>query len=245
MVDIVFYIFAEILVRAAYTAFYLKIVPPELYLKSERNCLLALYGVYATFQFAAAFIYLFQCGPHIVAERHDPTAQCISPAAMHGIFQTIFYFDCIFDWIMVLIPMRVVWNNTTSKRHRIGALSVLSLGCCAGILAITIICLSRRKTHYSQANPAYMQLSMQIDIAATLEVMVAIVCLCLATYKPLFRTWLDAGSRQARLPSQACITMLPDAGAFGIVEMEDNPRAPSQTFDAKFKSAITNIVEFA
>lgn len=217
VIDIMFYLVAEIFVRGAYTAFYLRIVPRELDLMLYRYSLLVIYGIYAMFQFSVAFIFLFQCGaPH---ETVEASAKCIDPTILSSIFHAVYYFDCIFDWVMVLIPMRVVWSNTHSTKIRTGALAVLSLGCCAGGLAIGIIQLSREQDHYTEANGKDLRLSIKIDILAACEVMVAIVCLCLATLRPLFRQWFENDNEKAPGPSEAWIlTPSPTSAAFTMTD---------------------------
>lgn len=242
------FIFAEILTRAAYTAFYLRIVPVQLYLKLERNFLLVAYGVYATVQVTAAFIYFFQCGLHMVPSASTTTAQCIGPATLNGFFQIIFIFDCIFDWLMVLIPMRVVWNNVISQRNKIGVLTILSLGCCAGVLAIIVLSLSHKQKDYSQADTEDMRLGLQIDIAATCEVVVAMLCLCLATYKPLFRRWLDTCSSKGKEPCQWWFMSTPPTPpnpAFLAVVSEGSGSTIGclDIFDTKTKIVLTRTVD--
>ena len=205
MIDIVAFLFAEILVRGAYTAFYLQIVPRQLNLRWQRYTLTSVYAIYATFQLAAAFVYLFQCGNPKDVGNPTVTARCISPAAMSGLFEAIFYFDCIFDWLMVFIPMQVVWTISMKRATKVGTLLVLSLVCCAGALAILVIQLSHQQQHYSQANGADMRLSIRIDMATTSEIMVAILCLSIATYRPLFRRWFYATIESRRPSAHPCL----------------------------------------
>lgn len=250
MIDIVFYILAEILVRAAYTAFYLRIVPLVLGLSRDRYAMLTILGLYAAFQIPAAFMFLFQCGsPAVANDDNASTAKCISHVVMSSLFQAIYYFDCIFDCMMVLVPMRVVWSSTLSRRDRTGAFAVLSLGCSASALAVTIIILAHKK-RYSEVNVADMHLSIQMDKAATCEVFVAIVCLCLATYKPLFRRFFDVGSGDAGQPTQSWVIPTtpgsPDLDSLGVVEYGESTIAfpPTLALEAsKTKCISLNISE--
>ncbi|KAF2158275.1 hypothetical protein K461DRAFT_290516 [Myriangium duriaei CBS 260.36] len=183
------YLLAEVLVRAAYLAFYLNITPPELDTWWSRWTLKITFGIYAIFEMSVAFIYVFQCGyPGNIGNSDVP---CVDATALGVLFDMSYGFDAAFDWLMALIPMRVVYKSTLNKRTKRSVMAILLLGCCASVLAVAVIPLSHFEGIFSATNEYDMHLGIDIDIVATCEALVAIICLSLAACKSLFRSWLD------------------------------------------------------
>lgn len=198
-IAIFLYLISEILVRSAYAVFYLRALPATLDLSWHRYTIIGVFSVYATFQAANAFLYLFQCGDP--TNLGNPAATCIHPGAMAVLFDASYYFDAVLDWLMALMPAIVVYKSTMNVRTKCSVGFILLLGCCASGVSVAVIYLSHmqgvNENAYSGLNNA-----IRIDMLATSELMVAIVCLSLAALRPLFRAWLDTTRTEASLPSE-------------------------------------------
>lgn len=178
-IDIFPYLVAEILVRAAYAVFYLRVMPAQLGLRWHRRIVIFVLVVYTLWQTMAAFLYLFACGSP--ANIGNPDAKCLSQALQSRIFQGTYFLDALVDWLMALMAIDVVRRSTMSHRTKLSVAPVLGLGCLTSVIAIVLIPLSR----------ADGLAVMVTDMLATAETFLAIVCLCLAAYKPLLNKWLD------------------------------------------------------
>ncbi|KAF2154490.1 hypothetical protein K461DRAFT_305522 [Myriangium duriaei CBS 260.36] len=186
------YLTTEAFVRLAYAAFYLRVLPPELeHLLWHRWIIIVSVTAYALFQILYAFLYLFACGNPINAT--DPNASCLEEEVLVTMFHASYYGDAALDWMMTLIPISVIWKTTMNKRAKLSVILILLLGCFAGGLAIAIIILSR-SSGWELTNAEDKRRSIVINILATFETQVAIVCLSLAALRPLFKKLMETNT---------------------------------------------------
>ncbi|GAM86948.1 hypothetical protein ANO11243_049690 [Dothideomycetidae sp. 11243] len=188
------YILAEVLVRWAYAAFYLRVLPSNLDLKWHRYIIVGLVVLYTMYQTASFFVSLFQCGSPLNFGSSSPEYTCLSSRIMEDLLVTTYSFDAFIDWIMVLLPVLVVSKSNMSKRMRMSVIAILLMGCMASISGILVIALSYVNGPFPADD---MHLAIIIDIMAQCETFTAIVCLSLAATRPLFAKYLDLASNQA------------------------------------------------
>ncbi|GAM86348.1 hypothetical protein ANO11243_043620 [Dothideomycetidae sp. 11243] len=139
------YILGEVFVRAAYAVFYLSLIPLELNLRWQRHTIIAAFAIYATLQTVFAFIIVFQCGLPANLNTTNTHVVCLSNRAMTTIYTIPYYLDAILDWLMMLVPIRVVCKSTMTKPTKISVIFILMLGGLASVLAVLIIPLSYRE----------------------------------------------------------------------------------------------------
>ncbi|KAF2147937.1 hypothetical protein K461DRAFT_324937 [Myriangium duriaei CBS 260.36] len=186
------YLWVEVLVRAAYAVFYLRVVPAELDLKLHRRMILITFWLYAVYQGTNSFITLFQCGNPANLARQD--AVCLSQSVRGILFDVSYAIDALVDWIMTIVPVYIVYKSVMNTRTKMSIYFILSLGCVAGILALAVIPVSKLGG-VSVVNPLNLSVPIIADILATCETLVAILCLTLAALKPVVRQWLDDGTK--------------------------------------------------
>ncbi|GAM91426.1 hypothetical protein ANO11243_094760 [Dothideomycetidae sp. 11243] len=196
------YIVSEILIRAAYAVFYLRVVPKELDLKLHRRIIKVAFWVYTAYQFANIWILLFQCGSPANVGSSDPNVVCISDSIRGVLFDTAYALDTVVDWLMTFVPLIVVYKSTMSRRLKLSVYFILCLGFLSGILALATIALSHASAVDLSA-PEDLSIAIVADIVGTSESMVAILCLTLAALKPLFRNYLGSSEPDASQESQA------------------------------------------
>ncbi|KAF2158269.1 hypothetical protein K461DRAFT_300080 [Myriangium duriaei CBS 260.36] len=189
------YLISEVFVRLAYAVFYLRVIPPELDLRWQRWFVQGAVAVYALYQTANAFIYIFQCGsPANLGKRGPGVTGCIAQSTMGALFDSSYYFDAALDWAMAIIPMVVVWKSTMTLRTKIMVVLILLLGCCASAIAVVAIVMSKLDGAVA-SNFANQHHVIVVTVLVWAEPMVAIICLSLAALRPLFRKFLDAGPK--------------------------------------------------
>ncbi|KAF2149187.1 hypothetical protein K461DRAFT_296673 [Myriangium duriaei CBS 260.36] len=183
------YFIAEVTTRAAYTVFYLRLLPSQIDdYKRERYILLIAFWTYATYQIVSAFMNLFQCGNP--ANIGNPDAVCIDGTILSNMYAASYGFDVILDWLMALLPISIILKSTMTRRTKMSAVSILLLGCVASILAIVVIPLNYTGTSgYSDVGSQLFPLI--VDLLSNTETLVVIICLSLVACKPLFSRFLD------------------------------------------------------
>ncbi|KAF2158237.1 hypothetical protein K461DRAFT_265009 [Myriangium duriaei CBS 260.36] len=187
-IDIFPYLMCEVLTRFAYAVFYLRVIPPELDLRWQRYLIITMVWIYGLWQTANAFLNLFQCGSPANLGNQD--AICLSHVVLGALFDTSYYLDAILDWMMALIPVVIVWKSTMTRRAKISVALILLLGCCASVISIAVVIMSKHNATIAP-DPTDQRYAIKIDMLATSESLVVIICLSLAALKPLFRKFFD------------------------------------------------------
>ncbi|KAF2147724.1 hypothetical protein K461DRAFT_325163 [Myriangium duriaei CBS 260.36] len=185
------YFLAEAFIRAAYAVFYLSVVPRELDLRWERWTITISFFIYALVMTVCAFITLFQCGNPANLASSDVNVVCIGDNVLLSfVYNAPYYFDAVLDWLMALIPVRIVWQSTMTMRNKMSVALILLLGCVASVLGVVVIPLALSETKQDR-NTLDQNMGIKVDIIGTCETLVAIICLSLAALKPMFKKFID------------------------------------------------------
>ncbi|KAF2151503.1 hypothetical protein K461DRAFT_295549 [Myriangium duriaei CBS 260.36] len=205
------YVVQSLFVRAAYTVFYLRIIPSELGFRWHRRIILIAFGVYAVYILSYGIFNIFKCGSP--ANLGDPDAICVKISTRGVLFDVAYCCDAGLDWTLALVPMDVVRRTVHSKRTRNSIIYILTLGCVASTIAVIIPPLNQlaNKVNGDGENLLW---PITVDTLAFCEALLAIVCLCLAALKPLFKEYLDPmlvlrSTQQSTQPSLPTISLLP------------------------------------
>ncbi|KAF2151953.1 hypothetical protein K461DRAFT_269039 [Myriangium duriaei CBS 260.36] len=182
------YVLQSLFVRAAYSVFYLRIIPAELGFRWHRRIIIVVFVVYATYIISYGFIMLFRCGTP--ANVINPHAACLSTHVQGILFNIGYCCDAVSDWVLALVPMSVIFRTVHSTRTKMSLISILGLGCVASLIAIAIPCIDNLDT-IEATQQENLSKSILLDVLAVVEALLAIVCLCLVALKPLFRACVN------------------------------------------------------
>lgn len=131
--------FVTVIVRGAIAAFFLRIIPEQKDYKWHRITLIAVFVIYGLFMVIGPFLALFSCGTEWQEIDYEYSVNCIDLRAIENTFRAGVILTAAVDWIMVLIPLIIVWTSTLSKRTKIPAMLVIALGSLGSVTSIVRI----------------------------------------------------------------------------------------------------------
>lgn len=207
------YLTAEVLIRGAWAVFYLSVIPPELGLQWQRWFIIACFSIYAALQMVCAFVALFQCGTpaNIIPAQTDLSIVCVAPNILNFIYIAPYYLDAVLDWLMVFIPVYVVYKSTLDRRTKRSVAGILLLGAVASSLAVVVVVISDVYEPTEQGGD--FSLDIIADILGTWETLLAIICLSIAAMKPLIQKYFGESqvSHSSLVDSNHAITPIDSA----------------------------------
>lgn len=113
------------MVRAPIAAFFLRALPKYKY-RWQRRTIIGLVGIYALFMTVVTFVNVYQCGNPLDWETSaGPT--CLNYTAMAVLPVVSRAFTMVLDWLMTILPVRIVWKSAMARRSKISAASILIL----------------------------------------------------------------------------------------------------------------------
>ncbi|KAF2150176.1 hypothetical protein K461DRAFT_300604 [Myriangium duriaei CBS 260.36] len=174
-----------ILIRGAYTFFYLRIIPSTLGFRFQRITILVAYSIFVAALATYGLVGVFKCGSPANLT-HVLTAHCLKASTQGVLYNITYAVDICLDWTLFLTGAFVVRRTVHSKRTKMSVIPVLSLGCVASSVAIVIPILNKlRGTAIGGLED--LRVPIVVDILVTCEALLAIVCFCLIALKPLFQ----------------------------------------------------------
>lgn len=163
-------------------------MPPELGYRWHRRIVITVYTLYALYLGGYAFMNLFRCG--LPSNLLDPNAVCINTTTQGILFDITYGCDMISDWTLAIIAMDVVRRTIRKRKLRFSLITILAIGCVAGFIAVFIPPFANVSA-LGTSSSANLSRPIIIDILATCEATLSIICLCLTALRPLFSRWLD------------------------------------------------------
>jgi hypothetical protein len=149
-------------------------------------------AIITCFYIATTLAKIFSCTPRAKIWDSTIPGTCLNTAEVliaNGIF------NVITDTIMLVIPIKSVWNLQISRRKKIGVIVIFSVGSTAPVFSI--IGLVMRLKYVTSLDKTYTQVI--IHMWATAEVVSGFICLCGPEIAPIFRNRFAPASSHAGL----------------------------------------------
>ncbi|OJJ79308.1 uncharacterized protein ASPGLDRAFT_1507035 [Aspergillus glaucus CBS 516.65] len=135
------------------------------------------------------FVTIFQCTPvnHFWNRLDQDFGKCIDIGVLIGVAYLCSAVAALTDFIIGLLPAFIIWNLHMSRRNKIAAGMILSLGCIAGI---AVIIRFPYLQHYGDKEFLYK--TANIAIWSNIEAGLGITAGSLPTLRPLIRFFREA-----------------------------------------------------
>lgn len=145
-------------------------------------------GITIIFGVIYFFIVLFQCGNPKGFGKKIILGQCLSHATIEGTSYVHAVLTALADVVYAILPVVFLWNADFSRRAKISVGGILMLG------SVACICTFIRIgwIHYLVLpTGAYIVTARGIAVLSGVELSIGLICISLATYKPLFKCFYD------------------------------------------------------
>jgi len=144
-------------------------------------------GVIAVVSIVFAFVMAFQCSPpsYFWKQVFGAEGSCIDKRIVMISVYVHSVFSAVSDWCLGLLPIAILWGVQINMRTKVIVAFLLSLGMVAGVVLIV------RMPYVTKLQPSLEFLYVSIDVAiwSVMEPALGIIAACVATYRPLFKTW--------------------------------------------------------
>lgn len=144
-------------------------------------------------------LFIFQCQPsqYFWTQYTGGTGSCIDPSITINVFYGYSAVVCVGDWIYATLPYFLVWKLQMDTRSKIVVIIILSLGAIASTATIIRI----PYVHTMGDVDDFLYATTDVAIWSCVETGIGITTACLATLRPLLRTWL-AGTGLGSTPNR-------------------------------------------
>ncbi|ORY66332.1 uncharacterized protein BCR38DRAFT_389901 [Pseudomassariella vexata] len=147
-------------------------------------------GVIWVVSIVFCFLMMFQCSPASYFWEHPSKpnstgGSCIMPevvpiaTVVHGVA------SCMADWVLGLLPVVILWRVQLNRRTKISIGFLLSLGVIAGVAMVVRIPLIKNIAITAD----FLFETVNLAIWSILEPSLSILASCIATLRPLLRSW--------------------------------------------------------
>lgn len=134
-------------------------------------------------------LFIFQCQPsqYFWTQYTGGQGTCIDTSITIGAFYAYSAITCVGDWIYATLPYFLVWKLQMDTRSKIVVIIILSMGAIASTATIIRI----PYVHTMGNVDDFLYATTDVAIWSCVETGLGITTACLATLRPLLRTWLD------------------------------------------------------
>ncbi|KXJ89532.1 hypothetical protein Micbo1qcDRAFT_213023 [Microdochium bolleyi] len=184
------YVLANMAIKASIALFLLRICITKTHRIVIWTCLIVT-EVYSFFFF---LLFILQCRPtSLFWLQYTPTppaGSCLAPEVVAYSFYAYSAISCAVDWTFSILPIFLVWNLQMNTRVKISVVCILAAGVIAS--SATIV---RFPYLYSLTDTAdFLYSTSDVAIWSTVETGIGITAACVATLRPLLRSFFGGGS---------------------------------------------------
>ncbi|KAI4218973.1 MAG: hypothetical protein LQ349_008498 [Xanthoria aureola] len=150
-------------------------------------------GVLVGFYLATTLVKIWECNPREKIWNTSIPGRCVNVSSL---LNTSGLFNSITDVMILLVPVKFVWNLQLSRRQKVGVVAVFTIGFCGP--AFSIIGFVVRLRISSSADVAYNYPEMLLWAAA--EITTGLICVCIPELAAFGRY------RHSSRPSESILT---------------------------------------
>ena len=172
-------------------------------IRTHRIIIWTVFTVTELYSAAFFFLFIFQCQPseYFWTQYTGGTGKCIDTSITISVFYGYSAITCVGDWTYAVLPYFLVWNLQMDTRSKVVVIVILALGAIASTATIIRI----PYVHTLSDVDDFLYATTDVAIWSCVETGIGITTACLATLRPLLRTWLERtglGSKRTKLPSR-------------------------------------------
>ncbi|KAF2156124.1 hypothetical protein K461DRAFT_265558 [Myriangium duriaei CBS 260.36] len=183
--------FVTVLIRAAIATFFLRIIPSTRAYRPHRIIMMSAFSIYSMIMIIGPFLALFACGTHWREIDYEVSEVCLDSSAIEHTLKAGIVLTAASDWLMVLIPMVIVYKSALSHRTKVPAMMVIALGALGSVTSIVRIPL----TYLAGVDgPQDLGHYMIYIVLALYDNCIAIMAICLAALRPLLQKYRRDGT---------------------------------------------------
>ncbi|KAL8685188.1 MAG: hypothetical protein Q9224_005921 [Gallowayella concinna] len=151
-------------------------------------------AVLTGFYVATTFVKIWECSPRERIWNNSVPGRCVE---IPNLLNTSGLFNTITDLVILLLPIKLVWNLQTSIRQKVGIVAVFTLGFCAPVFS-TIGFVVRLRI---SSSPDVTYHDPEIGLWAMAEITTGLICVCVPELAALARR----RHRDTRRPSESIV----------------------------------------
>ncbi|KAF3014231.1 hypothetical protein E8E14_009166 [Neopestalotiopsis sp. 37M] len=184
------YVLANMAIKASIAIFLLRICVTRLH----RMVIYITIGVTEIYSLFFFLLFVLQCQPTsyfwMRASSDPPEGHCLDASVVANAFYGYSAISCWTDWTYSILPVFLVWNLQMNKQVKISVAAILAAGCIASTATIV-----RFPYLYSLTDIGdFLYSTADVAIWSTVETGLGITAACVATLRPLLKTFFGGSS---------------------------------------------------
>ncbi|KAI4852947.1 hypothetical protein E4T44_01149 [Aureobasidium sp. EXF-8845] len=187
VLEFAFYILSSLFLKLSLAVFFLRIVVA----KWQRYTIIIGTSIFSLFTFAFFFVAVFQCGPPADFLLNNAKGKCL-PWSVTGPLNYIHgTLNALTDWIFVSLPILVIRNANMNNRAKSSVIGVLAIGVLGSVASVVRLYYVKDIHPGASSAAEFFSKASTIAIASIIEIGLGVTAACLATLRPLFKSFLD------------------------------------------------------
>ncbi|KAF7532905.1 hypothetical protein G7054_g7549 [Neopestalotiopsis clavispora] len=184
------YVLTNMAIKASIAIFLLRICVTRLH----RMVIYITIGVTEIYSLFFFLLFVLQCQPTsyfwMRASSDPPEGHCLDASVVANAFYGYSAISCWTDWTYSILPVFLVWNLQMNKQVKISVAAILAAGCIASTATIV-----RFPYLYSLTDIGdFLYSTADVAIWSTVETGLGITAACVATLRPLLKTFFGGSS---------------------------------------------------
>ncbi|KAK6222612.1 hypothetical protein LQW54_000792 [Pestalotiopsis sp. IQ-011] len=181
------YVLANMAIKLSIAIFLLRICVT----KVHRMVIYITIGVTEIYSLFFFLLFVLQCQPTSYfwqrAMTNPPEGHCLDASVVSNAFYGYSAISCWTDWTYSILPVFLVWNLQMDSRVKISVIAILAAGCIATIVRFPYL--------YSLTDISdFLYSTADVAIWSTVETGLGITAACVATLRPLLKTFFGGSS---------------------------------------------------
>jgi hypothetical protein len=204
--EFAFYILSSLFLKLSLAIFFLRIVSlpivslsnicanyvsDQVVAKWQRYTIIIGTSIFSLFTFAFFFVAVFQCGSPADFLLNNAKGKCL-PWSVTGPLNYIHgTLNALTDWIFVSLPILVIRNANMNNRAKSSVIGVLAIGVLGSVASVVRLYYVKDIHPGASSAAEFFSKASTIAIASIIEIGLGVTAACLATLRPLFKSFLE------------------------------------------------------
>jgi hypothetical protein len=166
-------------------------VSDQVVAKWQRYTIIIGTSIFSLFTFAFFFVAVFQCGPPSDFLLNNAKGKCL-PWSVTGPLNYIHgTMNVLTDWVFVSLPILVIRNANMNRRAKSSVIGVLAIGVLGSVASVVRLYYVKDIHPGASSATEFFSKASTIAISSIIEIGLGVTAACLATLRPLFKSFLD------------------------------------------------------
>lgn len=187
ILEFAFYLMTTAFLKLSLAVFFLRILLE----KWQRRVIIISTAIFSVYTFAFFFVAVFQCGNPAMYLLHKVQGTCVPWRVLAPLNYIHGVMNALTDWVFVSLPILVVRKANMRGRDKASVMLVLTLGVLGSVASVVRLFYIKDLHAGDSSATSFFSNASTIAIASIVEPGMGIMAACLATLRPLFKSFLD------------------------------------------------------